>query len=688
MALQNDRPETRIWPSILSRRDWVYLLSLLIPFVVFDLSLKALLVLSQPGVSGLVGRLALMQSDLLFNLGYVLLWVALFALARKGLFRWIVVGLFHVITLLITLITTAAYQYFKATGSTLDSHYVSFWFSSPEATGGPIAAEVPASIALLVPVILVYTLLGPPLVSRLINRWRGWSDTGARGPKILWLHRLRPLGTLLAACVLFWLSLAPGGASAGASKSFSRDAFVHLMLTAVEVAQGDDLLVVAASPPADGQPSTAAPDETPTVTGGLTGGSQPSSAAPDKEPPVVTEGSPASEVSLLPTGSTERRNVVLIFLESTRPSATTPYNPELQTTPFMDELAKSSLLAEKAYTVVPHTHNALAATNCGVDPPFDPRSTVKMAEPGSVPETCLPHLLKAQGYSSVFFMSHVKGFEDSQGILTSLGYEEFYSLEHMETEGFEQTYYWGYEDEIMLEPSREWLQANGDKPFLVSYLTSAPHHDYRAPQKRYGRVKFSDRDVLNRYLNAVRNQDFFLKKLFDQYKRLGLYENTVFIILGDHGEGFGEHGRFGHDNVIYEEGLGIPLLIHDPSRFENGKRVEGPVDQLDILPTVTDLLGYKIQGGAYRGVSLLQPLPTDRTLMFSCLGEKECLASLKGTSKYIYHFDDRPDQLFDLATDPEERNNLAAQSPPEELNKRRAELLRWRREVRSRYPSR
>lgn len=689
MALQSGRPEAWRAFSILSHRDWVYLLSLLIPAVVYDLSLKALLVFSEPGVSGFANRLTLMQSDLLFNLGYVVLWVAVFALARKRPFRWIVVGLFHVITILIALITTAAYQYFEATGSTLDSHYLNFWLSSPEATGGAIAAEVPTTIVLLVPTILVYALLGPPLAARFAGRRRGWTETRAQPPESPWFHRLRPLATLLAACALFWLSLAPGGVSVGASKSFSRDAFVHLMLTAVEVAQGEDLSVDAAGPPASDQPSTAAPGEAPGASSGGDAGDRPPTARDTA--PVVT-AAPAvdrsSEVSFLPTESTERRNVVLLFLESTRASATTPYNPELQTTPFMDKLAQSSLLAEKAYTVVPHTHNALTATNCGVDPPFEPQRTVMLGAPGSVPETCLPHLLKAKGYSSTFFMSHYKGFENSQAILENLGYDEFYSLEHMDTTGFEQTYYWGYEDEIMLEPSREWLQANGDKPFLVSYLTSAPHHDYRAPQKRYGRVKFSDDDVLNRYLNAVRNQDFFLKKLFDQYKRLGLYENTIFIILGDHGEGFGEHGRYGHDNVIYEEGLRIPLLVHDPKRFENGKHVEGPVNQLDILPTVADLLGYKIQGGAYGGASLLQPLPTDRTVLFSCLGERECLASLKGSMKYIYHFDDMPDQLFDLATDPEERRNLAAQRSPEEINKLRAELLRWRREVRSRYPSR
>jgi arylsulfatase A-like enzyme len=168
-----------------------------------------------------------------------------------------------------------------------------------------------------------------------------------------------------------------------------------------------------------------------------------------------------------------------------------------------------------------------------------------------------------------------------------------------------------------------------------------------------------------------------LKSLFDQYKDLGLYDNTVFIITADHGEGFGEHGIYTHGNIPYEEGLKIPMIVHDPKRFADGARVESPVSQLDILPTIADLLGYKIDGGAYQGSSLLgSPLPEDRSLMFSCWAAEECLASLEGTEKYIYYYDNQPDRFFDLSKDPLERKNLAGERH-EDVEKRRSELLAW-----------
>ncbi len=648
MAVENNNVETRAAArSLLGRRDWVYLLALLVPFVVYDLVLKGVLVFAGSGDPGFLGGLGLMRSDLLFNLGYVLLWVGLFALARRRASRGIVVGLFHVVTLLVALITTSAYQYYKVTGSTLDSDYLYLWLASPEGTGGAIASELTPGILALLLVVVSYAVLGPGLVTRLVLRWRGWSGAAPRTPvEVSWV---RIGGVGLAAYALLSFSLLPGGSSTGASKSFSRDAFVNVVMTAAQVAESEELPEIAAEPVAE---------------------------------------NPPAEASLTPTAGTEKRNVVMIQLESTRARATTPYNESLDTMPFLDELAKQSLMVEQAYTVVPHTHNALAAINCGIEPPLDRWGTMMLgAREDSVPSACLPDLLKEQGYNSAYFMSQSESFERSPQILENLGYEEFYSADRMETEGFEKTNYFGYEDEVMLEPSQKWLteQKKSGEPFLASYLTSAPHHDYLAPSERYGSKDFTDNELVNRYLNSVRNQDFFLKKLIDQYKKLGLYEDTVFVIVGDHGEGFGEHGRFQHDNVPYEEGLRVPLLVHDPKYIQSGATLEGPVNQLDILPTVTDLLGYEVRGGTYGGSSLIRPMRKDRTLMFSCWNESGCLASLKGKEKYIYHFEDQPEEIFDLSKDPTERRNLAGQRSPEELEKRRRELLEWRAKVNSKY---
>jgi lipoteichoic acid synthase len=378
----------------------------------------------------------------------------------------------------------------------------------------------------------------------------------------------------------------------------------------------------------------------------------------------------------------------LIHLESTGAQSTTPYNEDLQTTPFMDELAQKSLLAERAYAIVPHSTNALAATNCGMDPPLNPWQTSSLGD--RVPYQCLAHLLKEQGYDTVWFTSSVSTFEVERlpELVENLGYDEFYPVETMNTEGFEKANYFGYEDDVMLEPSKEWLeeQKESGEPFLATYETITPHHQYLAPQERYGREDFDENDQLNRYLNSVRYQDFFLRNLIDQYKELGLYEDTIFVLYGDHGEAFGEHERYQHDNVPYEEGLRIPLLAHDPRQFQNGARVEVPVTQLDILPTVAELLGYEIEGGAYTGTSLLGPRPDEgRTLMFSCWNDSGCLASIKGTEKYIYHLDDEPEEVFDLSEDPAESQNLARERTPEELKERRSELLQWRARVNATY---
>jgi arylsulfatase A-like enzyme len=618
---------------LLNRRDRVYSLSLLIPFTVYNLALKAYDVASRPEKLGLARTLKLMRSDVFFNLGYALLWTGLFGVVHRGPLRRVVVFLFHVTTMLAAIVRASAHEYFRETGTALDYDIVALWLRRPK----DVKRMTPLSAWMLLAAALFYATSGPWLVSRALGRWRGWSARPLDGTPRRVSFFLGPLVLILQGLGFGSLSLLTGPGMPGAGKSFARDPVVNLMVTGVKVA--------------------------------MTRGS---TSAPVEHPAVAAR--------IVQTPRTERRNVVLVHLESIRARSVTPYNEQLKTTPFLDELAKKSLLAERAYTTIPNSLKGSISVNCGIEPYL--RAAVE-AEPGGIPAPCLAGLLKGQGYRTVFFQSATQKFMYFGNQAKDFGYEEYYPVESMDTEGFERSNYFGYEDEVMLKPSEEWLKKWGDELFLAEYLTSTGHHDY-FPPTRYRHEHFVEDDKLNRYLNSVRYLDFFLKNLVEQYKKLGLYENTIFILFGDHGEGFGEHGRYVHEDNPYEESLKIPLIIHAPWRFQHGERAGELSNLTDILPTVLDLLGYEVKGGTYPGYSLLRPLPEERTLFFSCTNRDKCLASIKGYEKYIHHYGDQPDELFDLSEDPLEKRNLLDERA-EEARKRRHELLAWRSRINAIY---
>ncbi len=648
--------------ALLSRRDWVYMLSLLVPFVIYNLALKALM-LSSRNVEA-VGEFRAptlrlleygMWSDVFFVLGYALLWIGLFAAARKGPLRWGVLVLFHATAMLVVMVKTIAYQYIQETGTTLDYTIIRLWLPRFDEIAPMLGQGIPLSAWVLLVAALSYAALGPWLVTRFVARWRGWPrrspSTGRKIP-------------FFGSFVLCLLALGFGALSLQESFNPYDE---YLRLTGQESKRISQLNRPLVRDPLVNVAVTAAKEL------------QREESQDVASYPTLADSPPAS---LLPTGS-EQRNVVLILLESTRAQSVTPYNEDLETTPFLNELAKNSLLAERAYATVPYSTKANVAINCGIfsHPVQVSYGLLPEANPGGIPVRCLPNLLKDQGYSTAYFTASTKNFENFGDLLSNFGYEEVFSFETMDDQDFERMGYMTLSglsgDEVVLEPSQEWLteQKEAGRPFLATYLTSATHYPYVVPDS-YEQERFAEDEDLNRYLNAIRLQDVFLEILFGHYKDLGLYEDTVFVILGDHGEAFGEHGQYVHGNTPYEEALRIPMIVHDPRRFENGARIEAPVSQLDVLPTIADLLGYEIDGGAYQGSSLLGPLPEDRLLHFSCWAAEQCLASIKGNEKYIYHYDKQPDQLFDLSEDPLEQENLAGERQ-EEVEERRSELLAW-----------
>lgn len=383
------------------------------------------------------------------------------------------------------------------------------------------------------------------------------------------------------------------------------------------------------------------------------------------------------EAVLVPTKK-PARNVVLILLESTRASATTPYNPKLDTTPFLAELATKSIVAKHAYVVTPHTSKAIMTTGCGVDPYLSVE--ILEANQAGLPHRCMANLFARAGYSTAFFQSATQRFEKREGLVRNMGFEEFYPLETFDKKGFEEVNYFGVEDDVMLKPSMDWVGKQKD-PFFITYLTLTPHHDYLAPT-RYGRHQFAEEDEFNRYLNSVRYVDHFVKNVIDGLKAQGVYEDTIIAVLGDHGEGFGEHKRFQHDKVIYEEGLTIPFIVHDPSRPELTRRVKAPVSQRDLMPTLIELSQHKLVGGTLPGMSLLRDdIPTDRQLRSYCWSRNTCMALVQGRTKLIHFFGQQPDEFYDLDADPLEQHSLPERVEQDSVN----QLLNWRASTNKAY---
>ena len=372
-----------------------------------------------------------------------------------------------------------------------------------------------------------------------------------------------------------------------------------------------------------------------------------------------------------------KKNLVLIILESTRSDATSIYNPELKTTPFLKELSKKSLLIENMFSVVPHTSKSLLAINCGIEP----KATVGVeeSEDNGIPIKCLPTLLNKVGYQTVFFQTATEYFENRRAMIANFGYSEFYPGNKLPKYNYQPTNYFGYEDYILLEASKKWhkknMKNNATKPFMVTYLTNTTHHNYALPGTHRYQWFHSDK-YFNKYLNTVNYVDTFLAKLIQQYKDLGLYNKTIFIFVGDHGEGFREHNIFGHSNIIYREGIQVPFLVHDPTRFKTGLKVSGTHFQPDILPTIIDLLNFRLLNSVHRGKSIFKKRK-NYSVYAHCWSKNTCVGRHNKNYKYIHFFNKKPDEFYNLKLDPYELKNIHSVTPHEFLNKWKTQILNW-----------
>jgi glucan phosphoethanolaminetransferase (alkaline phosphatase superfamily) len=375
-------------------------------------------------------------------------------------------------------------------------------------------------------------------------------------------------------------------------------------------------------------------------------------------------GNPRAEALTRFRGVARGRNVVVVHLESTAARHLRPYGAADDPMPNLTALAREAALFESAYTTYPETIKSFFATQCALHPALD--TAAQAYEHAPAPS--LAALLRQEGYRAGLFHSGRFMYLGMDAVVRGRGYD---TLEDAGAIGGDRESSFGIDEPSAVRRMLRWVdELPPGQPFLLTYLPIAGHHPYLTPQPG----PFPEAEETGRYRNALHYADAALGQLLDGLRRRGLYDNTLFLIFGDHGEAFGEHdGNYGHTLFLYEENLRVPYLIAAPGAIREPVRVGRVASLVDTAPTVLDLLGLPAPP-SYQGRSLLEG--QSRMALFCTDYTLGLLGLRDGRWKLIHELESGRSQLFDLGADAGERHDLSGQFP-ERAAAYREHLLRW-----------
>jgi arylsulfatase A-like enzyme len=389
-----------------------------------------------------------------------------------------------------------------------------------------------------------------------------------------------------------------------------------------------------------------------------------------------------SEDALLAPRTNARPNVALVIIESGRASSMPPSGMPRGVMPFLERISGRSLVIDRVYPATPCTSESLISLLYGVYPPMTARLSY-----ADIRRPSWPTLFGQLGYRSGFFSA--VDFVDSRGereMVANMGFEVVMDGRDLSDGRSATLNYSGSADDVFLEKSLQWLDQTRESgaPFFVTYHTNVSHHPYTLPESIADIEEFVADEAYNRYLNALRYSDGILERLFGEFESRRWIGNTVFVIVGDHGELFGEHGTtFPHCHFLWEDAIRVPLIIHAPRLIRQQYIHPGPLQLVDVFPTVADLLRYEVTGDVTVGVSAVDGLAREPIMLSASANQS--MALMRDSLKFIYYFGRQPLQVFNIIADRAESRNLAATVPNAVKASVEAQLLNWRRAVNATY---
>ncbi len=347
-------------------------------------------------------------------------------------------------------------------------------------------------------------------------------------------------------------------------------------------------------------------------------------------------------------------DVILVTIDTLRADHVGCYGYKHIATPALDGLARQGIRFANAFTASPITNSSHASILTGLYP--SSHGVSDFGVPLAPAHATIAELLKARGYRTAAFIGAVildskqlapgfdQGFDEYDNFPSSPEGSRFGRLERRAM--------------TVIQHAEKWMSANPSRPRFVWVHLYDPHDPYEPPPP------YSSQYQGRLYDGEIAYADHALGELLAYLRAHGRYDNTLIIVVGDHGEGLGEHGEDTHGIFLYDSTTHVPLITKLPGGSHAGEVVTSQVRTIDIAPTI---LSYTERGGGTAprdakldGASLVPAITSATAPDRPAVGETDYplrfgwapLRSLR-TSAFKFIEAPRP-ELYDLKSDPGE----------------------------------
>ncbi|MBN2312134.1 MAG: sulfatase [Candidatus Hydrogenedentes bacterium] len=235
------------------------------------------------------------------------------------------------------------------------------------------------------------------------------------------------------------------------------------------------------------------------------------------------------------------------------------------------------------------------------------------------------------------------------------------------------------DDALVTEVALDTIRTVAGRPWFLYVHTMGPHGPHEAPSPEYRdkfvRASYDDlgdraqyERILDLYDGEIAYTDMQLGRLIERLKAEGEYDNTLIVVLSDHGEQLGEHGHVGHGYSLFEQELRVPLVVKLPGNAHRGEQRHGLIEIVDLAPTILDLAGAP-PGPGLSGCSFAELFEADpeaaERIGYSSLTicRKSQRAAKTTRHKFIEDFVGGTKHWFDLEHDPLEQSPAQAPLP-------------------------